>query len=74
MSTTDPMIVWLVETLHYPFDFAFPDAPPPVDHDALADYWNAWDGWEATPDEARSVIREEAGLDRHERPGGPDGT
>lgn len=54
-------IVWLVETLHYPFDFSF-STPPPVDHGRLADYWNESDGWKVTPEEARSVVHEEAGI------------
>jgi hypothetical protein len=54
-------IVWLVETLHYPFDCSF-DTPPPVDHDRLADYWNEHDGWAISAEEARACVRVEAGL------------
>lgn len=55
------VIAWLVETLHYPFDFSF-DRPPPVDHGKLADYWNVSDNWQVTSEEARSCVYEEAGL------------
>ena len=54
-------IKWLVETLGYPFDMTF-DPPPPVDHDRLADYWNEWDNWGVSAEEARAVVRFEAGL------------
>ena len=61
-------IAWLVETVHYPFDFSF-STPPPVDHDKLADHWNEWDGWKITPEEARTVVYEEAGMTRVLPPG-----
>lgn len=57
----EAFIVWLVETVRYPFDMSF-DPPPPVDHDRLADYWNEHDGWGITAEEARACIREEAAL------------
>jgi hypothetical protein len=55
------LIRWLVETVHYPFDFSF-STPPPVDHHAIADHWNAWDGWDITAEEAYACVAEEAGL------------
>jgi hypothetical protein len=55
-------IVWLVDVLHYPYDVAFDNAPPPVDHGRLADYWNESDGWGLTSEEARAAVYEEAGL------------
>ena len=61
-STEQAFIVWLVETLNYPFDTYF-DTPPPVDHDRLADYWNEWDKWGISAEDARLMIRSEAGLD-----------
>jgi len=58
----DPIIKWFVEDVHYPFDVTF-SAPPPLDHRALAKYWNTYDNWEITDDEAYAVVLAETGLD-----------
>lgn len=62
LGETDAWIKWLVEVLHYPFDMRF-DPPPPVNLDQLADYWNEWDQWGITPQEARAFVRQEAGVE-----------
>lgn len=60
--TAEPMIKWLVEVLHYPFDLYF-DTPPPVDHAAIAAHWKAWDGWDdVSQEDALNCVLEEAGL------------
>jgi hypothetical protein len=63
MSDGDTIIKWLVEVLHYPFDVSY-ENPPPIDHDELARYWNEWDDWGVTDDEAIATVREESGLGR----------
>lgn len=62
MSEDDPMIKWLVEVVHYPFDFQF-DPPPPVDHWRIAQHWREWDNWlGVTPEDAHNCVMAEAGL------------
>lgn len=60
------MVKWLVEVLHYPFDMTF-KIPPPVDIDAIADYWKKWEGWDdVSTEDARALVREEALWDKDE--------
>lgn len=61
-AAEERFILWLVETLHYPYDVKS-DPPPPVDHRALARYWNSWDKWGLSEDEAYASICEEAGIE-----------